>query len=300
MTALLEGLEDHTVLLHATAEGRGLYERLGFVRTGEVRQHQGIALPTPLIALGAGWRLRPATEADLPTLRALDAAARGMPRDALIDELFRDADATVVLDHDGHARGFAMLRRFGRGHAIGPVVAPDAEGAQGADRAPVGLERRPLHAHRHRLRQRPGRVARKPGPAARGRADDDGARRAAGARRQTARAATPSSRRRSADAAGLRLQGRPGSAAANGPRSSAAKRRRSTFASGPTSATRPTVRYLAAWEPPADLGDALSEPGAAVLHRRRRRPVRLRRAAAAPAGGAHGRARHRAAAWSST
>ena len=49
---------------------------------------------------------------------------------ALIDELFRDADATVVLDEDGRARGFAMLRRFGRGHAIGPVVAPEAEGAQ--------------------------------------------------------------------------------------------------------------------------------------------------------------------------
>jgi hypothetical protein len=53
-----------------------------------------------------------------------------MPRDALIDELFRDAEATVVLDQEGSARGFAMLRRFGRGHAIGPVVAPDTEGAK--------------------------------------------------------------------------------------------------------------------------------------------------------------------------
>lgn len=130
MTALLEGLEQHTVLLHATADGRGLYERLGFVRIGEVRQHQGIARPTPPIALDEGRRLRPATEAGLPALRALDAEARGMPRDALIDELFRDAEATVVLDHEGHACGFAMLRRFGRGHAIGPVVAPDAEGAK--------------------------------------------------------------------------------------------------------------------------------------------------------------------------
>jgi predicted N-acetyltransferase YhbS len=130
MTALLEGLEQHTVLLHATVDGRGLYERLGFVRIGEVRQHQGIAQPTPPIALDAGWRMRPATEADLAKLRALDADARGMPRDALIDELFRDAEATVVLDHDAHACGFAILRRFGRGHAIGPVVAPNAEGAK--------------------------------------------------------------------------------------------------------------------------------------------------------------------------
>jgi predicted N-acetyltransferase YhbS len=130
MTALLEGLEQHSVLLHATADGRGLYERVGFVRIGEVRQHQGIAKPTPPIALDAGWRLRPATETSLPTLRALDAGARGMPRDALIDELFRDAEATVVLDHDDHACGFAMLRRFGRGHTIGPVIAPNAQGAK--------------------------------------------------------------------------------------------------------------------------------------------------------------------------
>jgi ribosomal protein S18 acetylase RimI-like enzyme len=130
MTALLEGLEGQSVLLHATSEGRGLYERLGFVRIGEIRQHQGIAQTAPLVALGAGRRLRPATDADRPTLHALDAAARGMPRPALIDELFRDAQATVVLDEEGRAVGFAMLRRFGRGHAIGPVVAPDSEGAQ--------------------------------------------------------------------------------------------------------------------------------------------------------------------------
>jgi len=130
MSALLDGLEHCSVLLHATSEGRGLYERLGFVRIGEIRQHQGTAQPTPPIALDAGWRLRPATESDLPALRALDAGARGMPRDALIDELFREADATVVLDHDANACGFAMLRRFGRGHAIGPVVAPEAEGAK--------------------------------------------------------------------------------------------------------------------------------------------------------------------------
>ena len=63
-------------------------------------------------------------------LQALDAAARGMPRDALIADLLDSADACVVLDHDNAPRGFAMLRRFGRGHAIGPVVAPDAEGAK--------------------------------------------------------------------------------------------------------------------------------------------------------------------------
>ncbi|MFT4192419.1 MAG: GNAT family N-acetyltransferase [Comamonas sp.] len=130
MTALLDGLDQHTVLLQATAAGRGLYERLGFVRTGEIRQHQGLARPTPLIALPAGWRLRPAGQNEAAALQQLDAQARGMPRDALIEELLASADASVVLDADGEPRGYAMLRRFGRGHVIGPVVAPDAESAK--------------------------------------------------------------------------------------------------------------------------------------------------------------------------
>lgn len=139
MMALLEGLDGCSVLLQATTEGRGLYERLGFVRMGEIRQHQGVARPAPLIALSPGRRLRPTTEADLPALRQLDAAGRGMPRAALIEELFRAASATVMLDEEGRARGFAMLRRFGRGHAIGPVIAPETEGAQALIAHLVGL-----------------------------------------------------------------------------------------------------------------------------------------------------------------
>ena len=138
MEALLAELDGRSVLLLATPEGRGLYERLGFVRTGEVRQHQGTALPAPLVALDEGWRLRPADHNDTERLAALDAQARGMPRTAMVTTLLSHAD-TVVLDHDGRARGFAMLRRFGRGLAIGPVVAPDADGAKALIAHLVGL-----------------------------------------------------------------------------------------------------------------------------------------------------------------
>lgn len=131
MSTLLGDLPANTrVLLHATAAGRGLYERLGFVRTGEIRQHQGTAQPCAPVALPAGWRLRPGGHNDLSRLIALDATARGMPRERLITELLDSAESTVVLDNDAHAAGFAMLRRFGRGHVIGPVVAPDANGAK--------------------------------------------------------------------------------------------------------------------------------------------------------------------------
>jgi len=130
MTALLDGLEGRTVLLHATAAGRGLYERLGFVRVGELSQHQGTAQSVAPVALPPGCRLRPAGTNELPALQALDAQGRGMPRGALIADLLASADACVVLDQDNTPRGFAMLRRFGRGHVIGPVVAPDANGAK--------------------------------------------------------------------------------------------------------------------------------------------------------------------------
>ncbi|MFO1327675.1 MAG: GNAT family N-acetyltransferase [Rubrivivax sp.] len=130
MTALLSDLDGASVLLHATAEGRGLYERLGFVRTGEVRQHQGLALPAPLVALASGRRLRPASLADTETLARLDERARGMPRGALMAEFHAAAESVVVLDDEDRPCGFGMLRRFGRGHVIGPVVAPDAEGAR--------------------------------------------------------------------------------------------------------------------------------------------------------------------------
>jgi len=130
MDALLDGLAAHSVLLQATEAGRPLYEKMGFKVTGGIRQHQGLAKPTPLIELPPGCRLRPAGQNELAALQSLDAAARGMPRPALIKDLLDRAEACVVLDYEQTPRGFAMLRRFGRGNVIGPVVAPDLEGAK--------------------------------------------------------------------------------------------------------------------------------------------------------------------------
>ncbi|MBI5275777.1 MAG: GNAT family N-acetyltransferase [Burkholderiales bacterium] len=129
MHAVMAGLDGRTVLLHATIEGRGVYERLGFVITGEIRQHQGLAAPAQLVALNEGERLRPLGRNDAHKLAALDARAAGMPREAMLQQLLADGE-TVVLARGGEAVGFAVVRRFGRGHVIGPVVAPDLTGAQ--------------------------------------------------------------------------------------------------------------------------------------------------------------------------
>jgi ribosomal protein S18 acetylase RimI-like enzyme len=129
MHAVMAGIQDRTVLLHATAEGRGLYERMGFEIVGEIRQHQGLAAPAQLVALAPGERLRPLGRNDAKALVALDARAGGMPREAMLQQLLAEGEA-VVLARGGEAVGFSVIRRFGRGHAIGPVVAPDLVSAQ--------------------------------------------------------------------------------------------------------------------------------------------------------------------------
>lgn len=129
MHALMADLDGRTVLLNATAEGRGVYERMGFAITGEVRQHQGNASSAQVVALAEGERLRPLGRNDGKRLIALDARATGMPRAAMIKQVLAEGE-TVVLARDGEAVGFATIRRFGRGYAIGPVVAPDLAGAR--------------------------------------------------------------------------------------------------------------------------------------------------------------------------
>jgi GNAT superfamily N-acetyltransferase len=130
LAAALEELGDgRRVLLHATEAGLPLYHGLGFRARGMVRQQQGAAFSVGLVAPRPGERIRPVGRSDAPALAALDAEAAGMERGPVIAALLEVAEG-VVLDRGGEAAGFALLRRFGRGHVIGPVVAPDAEAAK--------------------------------------------------------------------------------------------------------------------------------------------------------------------------
>jgi ribosomal protein S18 acetylase RimI-like enzyme len=128
-SALLQDTGRRHVLLHATAEGQGLYERLGFRKVGQIRQHQGIARAAPWPALAEGERLRPPDRHDGDLLAALDVKAAGLPRASVLGRLLDD-EQVVVFERNGRTLGFSVLRRFGRGHAIGPVVAPDVASAR--------------------------------------------------------------------------------------------------------------------------------------------------------------------------
>jgi len=100
-----------------------LYEKLGFVETGVIHQHQAIASGVAVAeGIPGGW-VRTMSGSD-DGLGDLYSRASGMDRTALFETLAASAH-TVVLTRDDQTVGFAQVRRFGRGWLVGPVVAPD-------------------------------------------------------------------------------------------------------------------------------------------------------------------------------
>jgi GNAT superfamily N-acetyltransferase len=101
------------IALDATPAGREVYRRLGF------RDLWGFARWTlPALPLRAGPR--PLRDQDWPAVLAMDAAAFGAPREALLRDFAARAPGFVL---DGH--GFALTRDGVRGRQVGPVVARD-------------------------------------------------------------------------------------------------------------------------------------------------------------------------------
>lgn len=129
LTRVVDSFGTRTIFLHATPAGEPLYAKFGFEVIDTIDQHQGAAFQPPLISLPPGERLRPIGASDGPRLAALASRAAGYRRDEVIEALLGVANG-IALDRDGELLGFALFRRFGRGHAIGPVVAPDAQRAQ--------------------------------------------------------------------------------------------------------------------------------------------------------------------------
>lgn len=130
LTAMaIDDLGARTVFLNGTAAGQALYEEMGFRATGTIRQHQGSVFKSKLIALKAGERIRPLGARDGAKLVELGARALGMPRGQVLAALMESAEC-VVIDRDDELLGCAIMRRFGHGYAIGPVIAADAERAK--------------------------------------------------------------------------------------------------------------------------------------------------------------------------
>lgn len=121
----LEELGSRRTMLHATPAGRPLYEKLGFVAIGALDQHQGNACAPAVLRLPPSERLRPLITRDIPRLVELASRASGLDRTVVLPALLACADG-IGLEREGELIGFSLIRRFGRGQAIGPVVTPCA------------------------------------------------------------------------------------------------------------------------------------------------------------------------------
>ena len=155
MKALIADSGSRTLMLNATAEGLPLYEKLGFVSTGLVRQHQGRLSQESALPAAPAIPLRRAVPVDHAALCALDAAVFGADRRELIGSLLANGDAWLI-DRAGQPAGFVVLRAFGRGMIIGPVIAASEDEAialvaAAAKAAPPGVLRADIPASAERL-----------------------------------------------------------------------------------------------------------------------------------------------------
>ena len=148
MTHLLDAAGDATVTLFATDMGRPLYERLGFKPVRRSASFVGRFRPAPADTAGSpGMTTRAATDADMPSLLALDMAAFGADRSHVIRRLPSFADEILIARTFPPDSAYAAAWRNGTTTVIGPVIAPDGvtarrlitELAAGA-RGPVRLD----------------------------------------------------------------------------------------------------------------------------------------------------------------
>ncbi|MEU0118264.1 GNAT family N-acetyltransferase [Streptomyces bobili] len=113
--------------LHATPNGRPLYEGLGFKTTGRAEMVVGRFVPD-----GPGPRVptRAATAEDLATILRLDEEAFGTDRTPVIARLPAFADQVRVAEDGGRIIGYAAAWPNTDTHVVGPLIARDTETAK--------------------------------------------------------------------------------------------------------------------------------------------------------------------------
>ena len=101
--------------LVATPAGQPLYEKLGFVACGQIRQHQGTVTDLPAVQT-----VRWATQDDMAGIADMDRDALAADRGSLLRALQGRGRIAIR-----PGKGYGVIRDFGRGRLIGPVVAKD-------------------------------------------------------------------------------------------------------------------------------------------------------------------------------
>ncbi|MFB8756448.1 GNAT family N-acetyltransferase [Streptomyces nigra] len=127
MRHVLSSMGTTPLTLHATPNGRPLYEELGFKTTGRAEMVRGHFAPggfTPSVST------RAATAEDLPAILRLDEEVFGADRTHIITRLPAFADQLRVAEDGGRIIGYAGAWPNMTTQVVGPLVARDTETAQ--------------------------------------------------------------------------------------------------------------------------------------------------------------------------
>lgn len=119
---IMRDCEGRDLRLNATRAGYRLYLSAGFQHVTTVYQHQGLVRSLPEVDALPGIEIAPITEGDHAAVRDMDRQAFGADRRATMDALLEVSTGCLAL-RAGKPCGYALMRRFGKGHVIGPLVA---------------------------------------------------------------------------------------------------------------------------------------------------------------------------------
>lgn len=128
MRHVLKQTQNRALGLHATRQSHKLFLSLGFSDEGTVYQYQGNVSSPPGLVAASDAEIREFSHTDLPAISELDRAATGWDRRELIDALVARSRG-MVLSRMGEVEAFALMRPFGRGMVVGPIIAPSEEDA---------------------------------------------------------------------------------------------------------------------------------------------------------------------------
>jgi GNAT superfamily N-acetyltransferase len=122
LVRIMQDCEGRDLRLNATRSGYRLYRSAGFIDVGTVWQHQGIVGPALQVDPMSEVELAVISPDDRAAIAVMDARAFGAKRELVLDELSA-VSAGLIATRAGQPCGFALMRRFGKGHVIGPLVA---------------------------------------------------------------------------------------------------------------------------------------------------------------------------------
>ncbi|MER6975915.1 GNAT family N-acetyltransferase [Streptomyces carpinensis] len=141
MRHVVSAMDTTPLTLHATPNGRPLYEELGFKVTGRAEMVLGRFAPdgsqSPVVT-------RAATAEDLPGILTLDEEVFGADRTPLITRLPAFADQLRVAEDSDGITGYAAAWPNMDTHVVGPLIARDTETAKALVASLAAQTDRPL------------------------------------------------------------------------------------------------------------------------------------------------------------